>query len=86
MHSFFGSPMTGVVSFGNIGLWGFLFVLNYLGIYGIIVAFWIEIKLTNTLWTLLAISLPTLFFMNKGLTPEGCHISTFTKTAKSKNN
>ena len=78
--------MTGVVSFGNIGFWGLLFVVNYLGIYGIIVAFWIKVKLTNTLWTLLAISIPTLFLMNKGLTVEGCHISPFSKTAKSKNN
>lgn len=50
----------------------------------IIVAFWIKVNLVNTLWILLAVSPFTIFVMNKGLTPENCHISGFQRPLKSK--
>ena len=58
---------------------GFIFALNYMLILAIIVAFWLKINLVNTLWILAALSPITLFTMNKGLTPENCHISGFEK-------
>ena len=58
---------------------GVIFAANYLLILAIIVAFWLKINLVNTLWILLALSPITLFTMNKGLTPENCHISGFEK-------
>lgn len=64
-------------NWSKLSFWGFVFTLNYLLILGIIVAFWIEINLVNTLWILLAVSPVTLFTMNKGLTPENCHIPAF---------
>jgi len=66
----------------NFSFWGFLFALNYLVILAIIVAFWVEVNLVNTLWILLAVSPITLFTMNKGLTPENCHVPGFSKEAK----
>jgi hypothetical protein len=57
--------------------WGLIFSLNFLGILGMIVAFWIKINLVNTLWILLFLSPITLFTMNKGLTADNCHISGF---------
>ena len=61
----------------KLSFWGFVFTLNYIGILAIIVAFWVEINLVNTLWILLAVTPVTLFTMNKGLTPENCHVSGF---------
>ena len=68
-------------NFSNISFWGLVFAINYLGILAIIVAFWIKINLVNTLWILLAAAPFTLFTMNKGLTPDNCHISTFYRKA-----
>ena len=64
-------------NFANISFWGLVFAVNYIAILAIIVAFWVKINLVNTLWILLAAAPITLFTMNKGLTPENCHISTF---------
>lgn len=64
---------------------GMIFSLNYLVILGIIVAFWIKVNLINTLWILLAVTPVTLFTMNKGLSPEECHISGFEKKEKESN-
>jgi hypothetical protein len=64
-------------NFSNLSFWGLVFAANYIGIFVIIVAFWIKINLVNTLWILLAAAPVTLFTMNKGLTPENCHISGF---------
>jgi hypothetical protein len=86
IQRFFGSAMTGASTCGNLSAWGFLFVLNYLAIYAVIVAFWVEINLINTLWTLLAIAIPTLFLMNKGLSLDSCNVTAFSKALKSKNN
>jgi hypothetical protein len=61
----------------NLSFWGLVFAVNYVGILAIIVAFWIEVNLVNTLWILLAVSPITLFTMNKGLTPENCHVPGF---------
>ena len=58
---------------------GVVFAANYLLILAIIVAFWLKINLVNTLWILAALTPVTLFTMNKGLTPENCHISGFEK-------
>lgn len=68
----------------NMSFWGILFAGNYVLILLVIVAFWVKINLINTLWILLALSPVTLFTMNKGLTPENCHISGFQKPIKSK--
>ena len=68
----------------NMTIWGFLFTLTYMAIILIIVAFWIQINLINTLWMLLAMTPITLFMMNKGLTPDNCQIPPF--KAKSKHN
>mmetsp|Transcript_17492 Transcript_17492/g.29448 ORF Transcript_17492/g.29448 Transcript_17492/m.29448 type:complete len:173 (+) Transcript_17492:1693-2211(+) len=72
----------------NMSFGGMLFSLNYLAIMGVIVAFWIEINLVNTLWILAALTPVTLFTMNLGLTPENCHIPDFflkTSASKQKN-
>lgn len=68
----------------NMTFWGMIFAANYLLILLIIVAFWIKVNLVNTLWILLAVSPFTIFVMNKGLTPENCHISGFQRPLKSK--
>lgn len=68
----------------NITFWGFLFTLNYLVVLFVIVAFWIQVNLINTLWILLALTPVTLLTMNYGLTPESCHVSNFQKNVKSK--
>ena len=60
-----------------MSFWGFIFILNYVAILAIIVAFWLKVNLVNTLWILLAVTPVTLFTMNKGLTPENCHVSGF---------
>lgn len=70
----------------KLSFWGSVFTLNYMGILAIIVAFWIKVNLVNTLWILLAVAPVTLFTMNKGLTPENCHVSGFQKTGKNKQN
>ena len=67
-----------------MSFWGFIFLLNYLGIIGIIVAFWLKVNLVNTLWTLLAVSPVTIFTMNMGLTPENCYVSGFSKPVSTK--
>jgi hypothetical protein len=72
----------------NLTFFGLLFVLNYLLVLGVIVAFWIEINLVNTLWILLALSPITLVTMNAGLVPELCEIQPFflkQSPAKAKN-
>ena len=56
-----------------------MFTLNYMGIIGVIVAFWLKVNLVNTLWILLALSPVTLFMMNKGLTVDNCSITQFNK-------
>lgn len=66
----------------NFSGWGFLFTVNYLVIYLVIIAFWFKINLINTLWFLLALTPLTLFTMNKGLTADNCHISGFHKKSK----
>ena len=66
----------------NLSVWGLIFALNTLGVLGVIIAFWIEVNLVNTLWILLGLSPVTLFVMNKGLTPANCHISEFNKKVK----
>lgn len=69
-------------NFENLSFWGIMFILNYLAILGVIVAFWLKVNLVNTLWILLALAPVTLFMMNKGLTPDNCHISGFNKKVK----
>lgn len=76
---FFTSIFSNQANLKNINFMGLLFVLNYLAIIGIIVAFWIEVNLVNTLWILLAATPVTLFSMNKGIAPEDCAISGFSK-------
>ena len=68
----------------NISFWGFMFTVNYLAVLGVIVAFWIEINLVNTLWILLAISPVTVFTMNMGLDGENCHVSGFFRSKNKK--
>jgi len=68
----------------NMSFWGFLFTLNYSAILGIIVAFWVNcFNLVNCLWIMLALSPVTLFMMNKGLSPDNCHIAQFEKPGSS---
>ena len=75
--NFFGSLFSNQANLKNMSFFGMLFVLNYLLILGVIVAFWIQVNLVNTLWILAALAPVTLFTMNKGLTPENCHVSDF---------
>lgn len=51
----------------NLDFWGAVMLLNVLVILGVIVAFWISVLLTDTLWTLLFLVPFTLFIFNKGL-------------------
>ena len=47
--------------------WGFLMMTNILVILGVIIAFWVEINLIDTLWTMAFLTPVTLFIFNKGL-------------------
>ena len=69
---------------GDLSFWGVLFLASYLGVYAVIVAFWVKVNLIITLWTLVALVLPVLFLMNKGLTADNCHISDFKLATKLK--
>lgn len=83
---FVGKLFGNKANLSNISFWGALFTLNYMAIIGIIVAFWINcFNLVNCLWILLAVSPVTFILMNKGLTPENCHISPFEHKMKKKN-
>jgi hypothetical protein len=66
----------------NLGFWSLLFILNYVGILAIIIAFWIKINLVNTLWILLAATPVTLFIMNKGISPESCAVQGFNRNVR----
>ena len=81
---FVGNLYSNGANLSMLSFSGFIFSLNYLLILAIIVAFWIKINLVNTLWILLAVTPVTLFTMNKGLTPDNCHISGFEKKDTSK--
>lgn len=76
---FVGSLYGNGANLSLISFSGVVFAANYLLILAIIVAFWLKINLVNTLWILAALTPVTLFTMNKGLTPENCHISGFEK-------
>lgn len=80
--SYFSSIFMNEANLSNLGFWSVLFILNYLGILFIIIAFWVKINLVNTLWILLAATPVTLFIMNKGISPESCAVSGFNKSAK----
>jgi len=79
--NYVGQLTANKVNLNGMSFGGFLFMMNYLLILGVIVAFWIEINLVNTLWILLALSPVTLWTMNSGLTPDNCHVPEF-KLAK----
>ena len=79
---YFTQLYTNSANMSNLSFWGLLFIVNYLAILGVIVAFWFKINLVNTLWILIALAPVTLFMMNKGLTPDNCHISGFSKKVK----
>ena len=76
---FFGQLYTIGANLNSFSFWGLLFSLNYFAVLMVIVAFWIEINLVNTLWIMLALSPVTLFTMNQGLTADNCHISSYMK-------
>jgi hypothetical protein len=61
----------------NLSFSGCLFVINYLLILGVIVAFWIKVNLVNTLWILVALAPVTLFTMNVGINAESCQVQEF---------
>lgn len=81
---YFTSVFSNNANLKNLGFMGLLFVLNYFAIYAIILAFWIEVNLVNTLWILLAATPVTLFLMNAGIAPEDCAISGFSKQGAQK--
>jgi len=76
---FFISIFNAKANLGNFSFKGFLFVLNYMAVIAVIVAFWIEVNLVNTLWILLAATPVTLFLMNTAIRPEDCLIQGFSK-------
>ena len=51
----------------KIDLWGSLMMANLLVILHVIVAFWYEVNLIDTLWRLAFLTPVTLFIFNKGL-------------------
>jgi len=75
-------PSNGV-NLSNFSFSGLIFTLNYLLILTVIVAFWIEVNLVNTLWILVFLSPFTLISMNMGLSAENCHVTGFGKKVKS---
>jgi len=50
-----------------LDFWGTLLVLNLVAILAILVAFWVQINLIDTLWICVAMAPITLFVFNKGL-------------------
>ena len=79
---FIGSLYNNGANLSKLGGAGLLFLLNYLAIYGVIVAFWIEINLVNTLWILVGMTPVTLFTMHIGLREEDCEIQVEKKSKK----
>lgn len=77
---FISSMFSNGANVGKLSVGGLLFILNFLAIYGVIVAFWIEINLVNTLWILAAAALPTLFTMHIGL-PD-CEVKKYKRPKK----
>ena len=79
---FISSLFSNGANVGKLSFGGILFILNFLAIYGVIVAFWVEINLVNTMWILAAASIPTMFTMHIGL-PD-CEVPKYKKPQKSK--
>lgn len=77
---FCSSVFSNHANLNNISVGGLVFIVNYLAIYVVIIAFWIEINLVNTLWILLGLAPITLGTMHMGLTKEGCEVSAFKKS------
>lgn len=75
---------------GNLSFFGFLFLVMYALILGILIAFWIgfagpfKLNLVITLWILAAVIPVFLFFMNLGLDPELCKVQGFQNVQASK--
>ena len=74
------SVFSNSANLSNLSAGGLVFIVNYLLIYVVIIAFWIEINLVNTLWILLGLAPITLGTMHMGLTKEGCEVSGFKKS------
>ena len=51
----------------RLDFWGALMLANIALVLAVILAFWVEVRLTDTLWTLLFLVPVTLFLFNKGL-------------------
>ena len=79
---FISSLFSNGANVGKLSFGGILFILNFLAIYGVIVAFWVEINLVNTMWILAAAAIPTMFTMHIGL-PD-CEVPKYKKPQKSK--
>lgn len=65
--TFISSLFSNGANVGKLSVGGILFILNFLAIYGVIVAFWVEINLVNTMWILAAAAIPTMFTMHIGI-------------------
>ena len=55
------------VNLGRLDFWGAVMLANIAVILAVIVAFWVQVNLIDTLWTLLFLIPITLFTFNKGL-------------------
>lgn len=53
-----------------------LFVATYIAIYIVIISFWIKVKLTTTLWILLAFVPLLMFTIKYGIQPSHCTLIT----------
>ena len=61
----------------RMDFWGFVMLLNILALLGVILAFWVQVNLIDTLWCLLALTPVTLFVFSKGLSGSAdCEIRT----------
>ena len=63
----------------NISGGGLLLIVGYLAVYCVIVAFWVEVNLVNTLWTLLGLIPIFIGLTHIGLPQEGCQVTGFKK-------
>ena len=85
---FIGSIFTNRANLSGLTFFGFIFMLTYIAVYGIIVVFWIgkigdfQINLVNTLWIMVGLVPLTMMMMHLGLPEEKCEVPKYTKKKK----
>ena len=71
-----GATFSAVHAFKHLDFKGLIFVAVYLVVLGIIVAFWIKVRLDKTMWMLVGLTPVVLLAMKHGLDPDKMAIPT----------